>query len=338
MPKRPFSQNPFSDPCPEVPRGGNTNPSGRTKNTRSRGWCGTTNNWTPEDWSKIQSLGDWGVAAQEVGEQGTPHIQWAVYYKNKISFSSIKKELPKSHIEPWIGTAKDNLAYIKGPYNKDGKSKPINPTAVEWGTMPTQGCRTDLKQICQDIANGRTLSDITLEQPDIYHQYGRTLSYVEDLQLQRKFRTTLTIGIWYYGRTGVGKSHKAFEGFTPETHYNHPLADRGWWDGYTQQGTVIFNDFRGEIPFNQMLQIVDRWPYSVPRRGRHPIPFTSHTVIVTSSCHPRDIYRYSLDENDRFDQFARRFRIIELHKHSDESPPSDLADGASQGDSSDIEG
>lgn len=343
MPKRPFPQNPFSDPCPEVPTEGNTSLSGRTKKSkkgtdRSRGWAVTINNWTPEDWDKIQSLGDWGVAAQEIGEQGTPHIQGAFYFKNKISFSTIKNELPKAHIEPWLGTARDNKHYIFGPWEKDGKVKPSNPTAIEWGDMPQQGARKDLETIRDNILNGQRVDEIVLESPHLYHQYGRTLTAIEDIALRRNWRTEFTNRTWYYGRTAVGKSHTAFEGYHVDTHYNHPVRDKGWWDNYRQQHTVIINDFRGEIPFNDLLQLVDKWPYDVPRRGRPPMPFTSKEVIITSSCHPREIYSNSLSQNDRFDQFTRRFRIVELHSHSDELPPSDSADGASQGSSSDQEG
>lgn len=123
----------------------------------------------------------------------------------------------------------------------------------------------------------------------------------------------MTKGIWYWGKTGVGKSHKVYAdtSYNVSTHYDYPY-DNGWWDGYRQQKYVIFNDFRDELKFNELLRIVDKWPFSVKRRCREPMPFLSEIVMITSSCPPEEIYRNSLSENDKLDQFHRRFNVIEL--------------------------
>ena len=131
---------------------------------------------------------------------------------------------------------------------------------------------------------------------------------LEDLRLRQSHRTEMTKGIWLYGPTGTGKSHQAFEGFSEETHYVVPLADKGWWDGYEQQETVIFNDFRGEVPYAMMLNLVDKWPMHVPRRCREPIPFTSKRVIVTSSQAPHEVYHRRAEE-DSIEQLLRRFEV-----------------------------
>lgn len=301
----------FSKKTPRSAPEGNTKTSGATD--RFRSWCGTTNNWTDDDWSKIQQLGDYGCVAQEVAPTtGTPHLQWYLYFSNKTTFSALQKKLPRSHIERCLGDATENRKYIFGPYSKDGKEKPANPTAIEWGEMPKQGARRDLEKLRNEIVSGKKVDDLIMEDPYVYHMYGRTLTKLEDLQMRKKFRTEMTKGIWYWGKTGVGKSHKAFEGFSPDTHYDVPLNDGGWWDGYTQQDTVIINEFRGEIKFPELLKMVDKWNYSVKRRNREPMPFISKTVIITSACPPEEIYRHSLTENDKLEQFSRRFEIIEL--------------------------
>ena len=143
-----------------------------------------------------------------------------------------------------------------------------------------------------------------------YHQYGRTLNKIEDLAMRNKYRSEMTKGIWYWGETGVGKSHKAFEGFNPKTHYVLP-NDNGWWDAYTQQDTIIINDFRGEIRYNELLNLVDKWPFNVKRRNREPIPFISKTVIITSSLKPEDVYHNRNDE-DKIEQLLRRFEVIKV--------------------------
>lgn len=182
---------------------------------------------------------------------------------------------------------------------------------VKFGDEPKQGDRNDLKNVVKRIRDGETTADeICLEDPAYYHMYGRTIQKAEDIIARKKFRTEMTQGTWYYGETGTGKSHVAFEGFDPDTHYVKCLKD-DWWDGYTGQKIVILNEFRGEIPFGEMLALTDKWPHFVKRRNREPTPFLAEQIIVTSALSPTEIYR-KLNGDDRMAQLTRRFEIAEV--------------------------
>lgn len=230
---------------------------------------------------------------------GTPHIQGYVDWINPRTIGGLKKINKSIHWEIRKGTFDQAVDYCK----KTG-------LFVEFGEPNQQGARTDLTKIKTDIINGLKVDDIAIDNPELYHKYGRTFNKIEDIAMRRRFRTTMTRGIWYWGPTGVGKSHLAFEGYTPETHYVHP-NDNGWWDGYAQQDTVIINDFRGEISYNDLLKLVDKWPEKVKRRGREPLPFLSKTVIVTSSLHPAAVYKRR-NEEDSLEQLFRRFEIVRV--------------------------
>lgn len=233
---------------------------------------------------------------------GRQHWQTYVVFNYQKTFSAVKKLYKGAHLEPCKGSPEANMRYCK----KEGKWK-------EFGKAPAQGERGDLIEVKEDILNGKlTCEDIIIENPMLYHQYGRTLDKVEDIALRRKFRKKMTEGIWYWGRTAVGKSHEAYKDFTPETHYNYP-NDKGWWDGYRQQETVILNDFRGDMPYNELLQLIDKWPHNVRRRCREPMPFTSKRIIITSSLPPEEVY-HNRAEKDNIDQLLRRIKVIELKK------------------------
>lgn len=279
-------------------------------NKRYRNWCFTYNNYpTPpfsmamEENTVEQLFGKFKyiVIGFEVGDSGTPHLQGYVDWVNARTLGGLKRICGgRIHWEPRQGTWDQAVQYCM----KDGQY-------IEFGTPNEQGKRTDLVALKDDILGGAKVDDIALENPVIYHQYGRTLTKIEDLALRRNFRTEMTEGIWLWGRTGVGKSHEAFDGYTPQTHYLYP-NDNGWWDGYTQQPTVIINDFRGEIPYNVLLQLIDKWPVHVRRRNREPMPFTSTKIIITSSVPPQEVY-HRTNEKDNIQQLLRRLNVIELH-------------------------
>lgn len=268
---------------------------------RTRGFCFTLNNYSEKDveaikgWSKYKYL----VFGFEVGESGTPHLQGYVEWQNGRTLRGLKRLGKRIHWEERRGSPKQAEDYCK----KDGKF-------WEDGTPLAQGERSDLIEIKDDIMNGKiTPDDICLENPELYHMYGRTFNKIMDLKNRKKFRTWMTKGEWIWGPTGVGKSHRAFEGFDPDTHYVW-VNDNGWWDGYVGQKIVIINDFRGEIKFNELLCLIDKWPHSVRRRNREPFPFLAEKVIITTSMRPGDIYG-GIDE-DRIDQLLRRVECIRL--------------------------
>jgi hypothetical protein len=264
------------------------------------------------------------LAPEVCPSTGKPHWQSYVVFKTQKSMRAglkcLRQDRPTAiWIEPSRGTANDNRQYIYGPYRNEklGKTKPSNDRACEFGDIPTQGARKDVESLRDEILAGKSVDTICLDSPHMYHQYGRTLSKLEDIVLRQQYRTEMTKGIWLWGETGVGKSHEAFKNYTPETHYvlnidefRHGQA--GWCDGYIGQETVIINDFRGEIAYNQLLTMVDKWPYNLKRRGREPVPFMAKTVIITSSLPPEDIYVRQVNKRDSLKQLLRRFEIRQL--------------------------
>jgi len=201
---------------------------------------------------------------------------------------------------PMIGTLTQNAVYC----SKEGNME-------KYGKPPDQGARVDLLEIADRILNhGVSVEDIMIESPHLYHMYGRTMNSIEETRQRRIRRTEAPEVIWYTGRTGCGKSHQAFEGTTVDNSYIFPIFDNGWWDAYRGEEIVIINDFRGEIPYGQLLVLCDKWPNSVKRRGRPPIPFVSKKIIITSVLTPRACYPGG--EEDSIDQLLRRIKIVKL--------------------------
>lgn len=256
-------------------------------------------------------------------ESKREHYQSYMEFKSTKEFAVLRKHFPKVHFERRIGTQEEAIKYCKkGEQSKEewtahkwhGPNWGLNAKVEEYGefTEDEQGKRNDLITIKDKLLEGIvSCEDIMEEMPNMYHQYGRTLDKIEDKAMRKKFRNFMTLGFWLWGDTGAGKSHLAFKDFSPDTHYILNLNDKGWWEGYKQQDTVIMNEFRGQITYGELLDLVDKWPKSVPRRGREPLPFISKRIIITSSLPPDEVY-HNLSINDSLEQLKRRFKIIQV--------------------------
>lgn len=231
------------------------------------------------------------------------HHQGFVYFSGaRSSVKGVAKQLGKCHVEACRGNLDQNCDYCEKDDN-----------ITEYGVKPQQGHRTDLCAVKDKILNGDLkVDDIVVENPCLYHQYGRTLNKLEDIALRKRYRNWMTIGEWYYGKTGTGKSHKAFDGFSPETHYVLNIQDGGWWCGYSGQEVVIINEFRGQIQFSELLDLLDKYPKTVKRRGREPVPFLAKKVIITSSMRPCDVYSNIFNDAEAYQQLERRLKIVEF--------------------------
>lgn len=98
-----------------------TEGKGNTKlSPRSRAYCFTLNNYNSNIFDTLTQLFSKEcqfIFGKEKGSKDTPHIQGYIKYKNARSFNSIKKKIPKAHIEKAKGTLKQNYDYCSKEKN-----------------------------------------------------------------------------------------------------------------------------------------------------------------------------------------------------------------------------
>lgn len=305
---------------------GNTAPPGpeneiikhstREAHFQSKNWIATIYNEAEPTFNEA-TMDFLAYGAEVCPTTGRKHWQTFVCFKEKVqSRVKVQKALAdgvKFYCNPMRGTLAQNEAYC----SKEG-------SYTTHGTLPVQGRRNDIKERVESILTGkRSADDILVDDPEAYQRMSKTLIRAEQIRMSRQYRTEMTKGLWIVGGTGTGKSHYAYmmSGYSMEDIYTHQCGD-GWWDFYRQQPCVVLNDFRGNIPYAEMLQMVDKWPYTVNRRYIGPIPFTSRLVIVTSPMTPQEVYKGVLQRNDSIDQLLRRFEVktIEELMASDDRP------------------
>ena len=247
-------------------------------------------------------------------EKGIPHHQAFLYFENTRATST--RNLGKMG-NLW-GEKHCYMYCMIGAFqsNKDYCDKESELTKL--GDEPAQGYRGDLKETIRLITNGEIKPyDILLESPQTFNLYKNSFTIAHNLFLKKNFRTEMTKGFWIWGSTGTGKSEMAFKNFNYATHFKKDL-NVIWWDNYEQQKIVIFDEFRGQIKYSELLSLCDKYPKDVPIRNHPSIPFTSKIIVITSCSPPEKIYYNALDDEDSIEQFNRRFVVVERRKNDGE--------------------
>lgn len=274
--------------------------------SRVRGWIFTINNYTESDSEAVRAVECRCIKAgfEVAPSTGTPHIQGAIYWDSGVTKSTACRRLG----------GRASVRVMRGSWEKQDYCLKDGNILRNEGEPPEHGKRSDIAEFREAIKEGLSELEAYELYPQFMARYPRFYGGYRD-QLQRKSaRSWMTKGTWFWGETGAGKSHRAFEHYDPETYFVLEAADNGWWDDYDGQETVIINEFRAEIKYSELLSLVDKWPKKVKRRGRPPTPFLAKHVIITCSMKPEELFVRQVEKADSIDQLTRRFQIIEVKK------------------------
>lgn len=217
---------------------------------------------------------------------GREHWQGYVYYKNA---QKIKSWCKTHNIRgrKSEGSAEENRTYIVGPYDKNGKYKPYNPDHIEMGEMPKQGKRNDLKKLGDLVREGYTDKEIC--KSEMCNSWLHAYRGVREMRLVLKCKKrTWPMQVYIrWGKAGSGKTRWVYDMWDVDDIYSKDLTK--WWDGYEGQRVVLIDDFRpftGEIDYQYLLRLTDRYPMRVEYKGGS-CEFCSRIIVITSNIDPK---------------------------------------------------
>lgn len=246
-------------------------------------------------------------------DTGLFHWQGFVAFRSKVRASLAIKAIgdPNIHIERPDSVPK-SMAYCKksktrveGPFEKGDKTK-----------VRVQGERTDLQKIKEALDAKSDLRAISQTHFSQYLRYANAFkSYLCLNAPQRDFAPCILI-IW--GESGIGKSRLVRERYKDAfwvgrpTHASRPV----WFDGYSKQDALVFDDFYGWLPYDYMLRLLDRYPLQLDCRGQS-IPCMARHYIFTSNLDPLSWYPNVDDRSALRRRFAEFGCIYMLTGESD---------------------
>ena len=295
----------------------------------------TLNNYTDADIDALRELGvdcKYLIAAREVGESGTPHLQGYLELEKQWRFSALKDKIPRAHIEPRRGTAAQADAYCrKGEQPHDeweadgtaGSNYGSNvDIAVVLGRLGTQkpGRRTDLEEVVASVLEGKNLRQLAEDHPEEYIKFNKGIQdYRAKMTAPRSAESPKEVLV-YFGPTGTGKTKTAYEAH-PDAYLIGPEQGK-WHDGYDQHEVVILEEYRSQWSFGYLLRYLDRYPMQVEYKGglTH---FKADKIIITAPNHPALWYKPDVTKDGKLDQLKRRITKI-LHFEKLGQPPKDM--------------
>lgn len=222
--------------------------------SRSRSFCFTDFVLDEQFYDNIKPHVEYILYGREVcPDTSRKHLQGFIYFKNQRTLKSVIDLLKPRHVELVRGSSQDNIVYCK----KSGDF-------FEHGTAPSQGKRTDLTSVVDDVvSHKRSIADVQREHPVAFIKYNRGFaalcaSFVEP----RNWKTVVRL---YWGPTDTGKTKLAHE-------LGGVIIQKigEFIHNYSNQEHVIFddvdiNDFR--VNRQWWLQVLDRYPLTVNVKG-----------------------------------------------------------------------
>lgn len=304
-------------------------------NTQGRKWQLTINNPAEHGLSHegiiglLQTFGSktYFCICDETGEIGTYHYHAFIYRASAIKFSQLKALFPTAHIERCIGTCAENRAYVlkdgdKFNKNEQGFYEYINSKGqikkgqnfghfFENTDCPAdkQKASNNASRVVEMIQIGATDEEIVEQVPSTYRDLDkiqRLRSSYRDKQFRNAWRD-LTV-TYIFGETGTGKTrgvmeHYGYQNVYRVTDYTHPF------DTYEGQDVIIFEEFRSNIKYNDMLNYLDGYPLQLPSRYYNRQACFTKVYLITNWS-PDDQYRnIPIDDKKAF--FRRIGKIIQ---------------------------
>ncbi len=276
----------------------------RTYPKKAKHWCYTINNPTEADKSPDDEMMAYHVCGMETGEDGTPHYQGYMCFKNRQTMTALKKIMPRAHLEVMRGTPQEASDYCK----KDGEF-------LEMGTLPASQCQAGgakNKERWIDAYDKAKKGDLEEIPKDMLIRHYHAFKRIRQDNPTKLDSLPKTCGIWYHGPTGCGKSKTARE--TYPDYYDKPLNK--WWDGYRDQPYVILDDVgpdQGQWIGTLMKRWTDHYPFPAEQKGT-TVQIRPKNIIVTSQYTIEEVFH----QDDKLqDALTRRFHVINMYNKGD---------------------
>lgn len=261
----------------------------------------------------------------EIGDTGNHHMHMVLEDPSKSRFSAVQKLFPGIHIERTRGTKEQAEDYIlkRGRFAEKDHTV-IIPAQFKGQIKANQGKRSDLDAIQEMIEQGMTPKEIM----DKNIHYLNYESIVNKAYFNKRFNETPperdNVVFWHVGESGSGKSHSFIDLCNLHGSDNIYMLndfDKGGFDMYNGEPILFMDEFKCDIRFKLLLNILDGYRMQIPCRYANKFMLWNETHLTTIFP-PEVAYKKMVTENrdtDTLKQLYRRIDFIVYHWKDDNS-------------------
>ena len=296
-------------------------------NTQARKWLLTINNpqnsnLTHSEIKRIAGLfkPNYFCLSDEIAETGTLHTHLFIYSHSPIRFSTLKNRFPTAHIDKVDGTVLDNRNYIRkeGQWKGTQKEKTnLLETFEEYGEIP-KPCNEnnpDMAELIEEVEGGLSTYAIIKKHPK-YGFRSKDIGLIRQTFMEDKYKNLKrnVITTYIFGKTGTGKTRSIFENNKASDICRVTSYKKGnpaLFDGYNSQSILVFEEFAGQIPIEEMLNYLDIYPLMLPARYYDRVACYNKVYITSNiplNMQYPDVQR---TKPESWNAFLRRIHFVE---------------------------
>lgn len=233
------------------------------------------------------------IGQLEKAESGYEH--WQIYIDNRgkgnIRFSTLKRKFAKGHFEKAMGSPAECLMYVSkaetslGITVKNGEistdERPVGNAAVmarAHELIVEEGKTSDevYEELAAGFGNARAINEI-----EQFAHRKRAKEIGKSGGMERKVS-------FIAGPPGAGKTSLVYREHAEDLYsvstYRHPF------DNYRSEKVLLLDEFAGQIEFELLLKLLDRFPVMLPARYNDKFALYEQ-IYVLSNLRLDEIYR-----------------------------------------------
>jgi len=280
---------------------------------QGRDWCITAKNKPDFFGGALPADLVFACGQQERGEGGFLHWQLFFQFAKRVRLHQVQAACgdPTAHCEARKGTAQQARDYCRK------QDTAVDNSFWEAGTL--RGAKLNhMDELKEAMDRGADVWELMREHWNAWSRAEKAC----DRYIQA--RDSLRASTWcparvevHWGASGTGKTRYCMDKIRAECGgicYRKPSGP--WWDGYSKQKVILFDDYDGTVPIDTLLQLLDGYGRGVllPIKGSH-INCWARDFYFTSNKSPDEWYPKASDEQRA--GLRRRFTLIREYRLGD---------------------